>query len=100
MSRVVRQEGDTSRFSYTPEMFTEPRFLRFLSAYHEASPLDESEILFLREAYRFFILSYVLNLGEHFFQWSLRMRLQREAVEHYLPAVDALDLDPLLEIVK
>lgn len=100
MSRVVRQEGDTSRFSYTPEMFSEPRFLRFLSAYHEVSPLDESEILFLREAYRFFILSYVLNLGEHFFQWSLRMRLQREAVEHYLPAVDALDLDPLLEIVK
>jgi hypothetical protein len=99
-SRVVRQEGDTSRFSYTPDMFTEPRFLRFLAAYHEASPISESEILFLREAYRFFILIYVLNLGEHFFQWSLRMRLQREAIEQYLPAADALDLAPLLAVVR
>ena len=100
LSRVVRAEGDTSRFSYTPDMFLEPRFVRFLSAYHEVSPVSESEILFLREAYRFFILSYVLNLGEHFFQWSLRMRLQREAIDHYLPSVDALDLTPLLSVVR
>ena len=100
LSRVVREEGDTSRFSYTPDMFLEPRFKRFLAAYHEVSPLAEAEILFLREAYRFFILSYVLNLGEHFFQWSLRMRLQREAIEHYLPSVEALDLEPLLSIVR
>ncbi len=100
LSRVVRAEGDTSRFSYTPDMFLEPRFLRFLSAYHEVSPLDETEILFLRESYRFFVLCYVLNLGEHFFQWSLRMRLQREAVDFYLPAADDLNLDPLLRIVR
>ena len=100
MSRVVRAEGDTSRFSYTPDMLLEPRFIRFLSAYHEVSPLDESEILFLRETYRFFLLSYVLNLGEHFFQWSLRMRLQREAVENDLPSVDALDLSPLLSVIR
>lgn len=100
LSRVVRAEGDTSRFSYTTDMFLEPRFLRFLAAYHEVSPVEESEILFLREAYRFFLLSYVLNLGEHFFQWSLRMRLQREAIESNLPEVDTLDLAPLLAVVR
>ena len=100
MSRVVRDEGDTSRFSYTSDMFLEPRFKLFLEAYHQANPLEEADILFLKEAYRFFVLNYVLHLGEHFFQWSLCKRLQYEAVENYLPRIDGLDVSPLLEILR
>jgi hypothetical protein len=100
MSRVVRDEGDTSRFSYTADMLLEPRFRLFLEAYHERNPLENSDILFLKETYRFFILNYVLHLGEHFFQWSLCKRLQHEAVETYLPGIDGMDLAPLLEIVR
>ena len=96
MSRVVRDEGDTSRFSYTPEIFLEPRFQLFLKAYHEKNPIEADELLFLKEVYRFFVLVYVLHLGEHFFQYGLCKRLQHEAVEIYLPAADAIDLRDLV----
>jgi len=100
MSRVVRNEGDTSRFSYSPEIFLEPRFRLFLENYHQCNPLEFEELLFLKEVYRFFVLVYVLHLGEHFFQYSLCKRLQHEAVEIYLPAADALDLRELGSILR
>lgn len=100
MSRVVRESGDQTRFSYTPDVFLDPRFQRFLAAYHAASPLVAEEVRFLREAYRFFILNYVLRVGEHFFQWSVAPRLQHEALEIYLPTADALSLAPLLDVVS
>jgi hypothetical protein len=100
MSRVVRNEGDTSRFSYSPEIFLEPRFRLFLEKYHQCNPIEFEELLFLKEVYRFFVLVYVLHLGEHFFQYSLCKRLQHEAVEIYLPAADALDLRELGSILR
>ena len=100
LSRVVRESGDQTRFSYTPEVFLEPRFQRFLAAYHGVSPLAEEEVRFLREAYRFFVLNYVLHVGEHFFQWSVAPRLQHEALETYLPAADAVSLEPLLQLLS
>ncbi|MCH2173588.1 hypothetical protein MK489_22665 [Myxococcota bacterium] len=100
LSRVVRQSGDETRFSYTPDVFLEPRFQRFLLAYHEVSPLSTQEVRFLREAYRFFILNYVLHVGEHFFQWSVAPRLQNEALEFYLPAADALSLETLVDLIS
>ena len=100
MSRVVRESGDQTHFSYTPDVFLEPRFQRFLAAYHGVSPLAAEEVRFLREAYRFFILNYVLHVGEHFFQWSVAPRLQHEALEIYLPAADAMSLAPLLDVIS
>jgi len=100
LCRVVRESGDQTRFSYTPDVFLDPRFQRFLLAYQEVSPLSVEEVRFLREAYRFFVLNYVLRVGEHFFQWSVAPRLQHEALERYLPAADALSLEPLLPLVS
>jgi len=100
MSRVVRESGDETRFSYTPDVFLDPRFQAFLADYHAVSPLCVEEVRFLREAYRFFILNYVLHVGEHFFQWSVAPRLQHEALEIYLPAADAFSLEPLLDVVR
>jgi len=39
----------------------------FLKNYHEVYPLMEGEIRFLKEAYRFFILNYVIKNGRYFF---------------------------------
>jgi hypothetical protein len=77
----------------------EPRFQLFINAYHRVYPLRRNEVEFLREVYRFFILNYVIRQGYAFFQPDLAERLQREAVTSYLPAVDDLDLSPLLAIV-
>jgi hypothetical protein len=60
------------------------------------SPLHEGEVRFLREAYRFFVLNYVVRTGEHFFKGDLRLRLLREAVDIYLPELDRLDFDGLV----
>src|SRR5262245_20191357 len=65
--RVVREEGDQTVFSYTAAPLLEPRFVRFMRAYHSVFPLNENEVRFLKEAYRFFVLNYVLRTGEHFF---------------------------------
>lgn len=95
--RVVREEGDQTVFSYTAQPLLEPRFQRFLRAYHQAFPLSENEVRFLKEAYRFFILNYVLRTGEHFFMSNICQRLSREAVVRYLPELESLDLSPLVD---
>ncbi len=95
--RVVREEGDQTVFSYTAAPLLEPRFQRFLRAYHAVFPLTENEVRFLREAYRFFILNYVLRTGEHFFVPEICARISREAVTRYLPEVETLDLSPLVD---
>ncbi len=99
LARVVRAEGDQSTFSYTAEPFFEPRFSRFLAAYHAVFPLAEPELAFLKEAYRFFVLNYVIRVGEHFFVPNLEKRLLREAVDHYLPSIETLDWKQLLRAV-
>ena len=91
-SRVVRDSGDQTVFSYTSGPLTEPRFVEFLRAYHAVYPLTEPEILYLKEAYRFFVLNYVVHVGEHFFRPSLWTRLMQEALDEYLPSLDRLDL--------
>jgi Ser/Thr protein kinase RdoA (MazF antagonist) len=96
-SRVVRDEGDQSTFSYLSSTLFEPRFVRFLRAYHAVSPLDPNEIRFLVEAYRFFVLNYVLLEGHHFFRPAHCQRLQREAIEIYLPALDRVSAEPLVD---
>jgi len=98
-SRVVRDEGDTTTFSYFADPLTEPRFVRFLRSYRWIFPLSENEILFLKEAYRFFILNYVLRSGEHFFLPAICARLQRESLDRYLPALDGISLEGLCEQV-
>jgi Ser/Thr protein kinase RdoA (MazF antagonist) len=99
LSRVSSRTGDRTVFTYGPHTFVEPRFQLFLAAYHRVYPLRPNDVLFLREVYRFFILNYVIRQGYAFFQPDLAARLQREAVTAYLPAVDDLDLQPLLALL-
>ncbi|HJP32717.1 MAG TPA: hypothetical protein QGF95_19395, partial [Candidatus Latescibacteria bacterium] len=72
------------------------RFLLFLRAYHEVFPLTEAEVRFLPEAYRFFILNYVIKYGQYFFHDIYASRLQKEAYRTYLPQLTRLDVDRLL----
>ncbi len=98
-ARVCRAEGDQTAFSYTADPLFDERFMKFLRAYHEVHRLTKEELLFLKESYRFFILNYVLRVGEHFFRPEICTRLQHEAVEEYLPQLELLDFGPLLEIL-
>ncbi len=99
LSRVSSATGDRTVFSYSPHTLLEPRFKQFLAAYHRIFPLNESELLFLREVYRFFILNYVVREGDNFFQPVYWHRLQQEVVSLCLPAAQRLDLRPLLDIL-
>jgi hypothetical protein len=98
-SRVSSQTGDRSQFTYGAHTLTEQRFLSFVRRYHQQRPLTERDIRFLPEAYRFFILHYVIAEGDHFFRSDLWSQFQVEAVEHWLPSLATLDLRPLLRIV-
>ncbi len=98
-SRVVREEGDKTVFSYTSHPLLEPRFVRFMRAYNAVYPLSENEILFMKEAYRFFVLNYVLRTGEHFFMPEICKRLERDAVIRYLPELETLDLSMLVDML-
>ena len=55
-SRVVSDIGDKTVFSYTSSQINEERFILFLKEYHSVFPLTESEIRFMKEAYRFLFL--------------------------------------------
>jgi hypothetical protein len=93
LSRVVSDIGDKTVFSYYIGPLNEKRFLLFLKAYHEVYPLVETEIRFLKEAYRFFILNYVIKDGRHFFHEIFASKLQKEAFQIYLPSIDK-EFDP------
>ncbi len=97
LSRVVSETGDRTLFSYLPRTLMEPRFRLFLREYHAVYPLGNAELCFLKEAYRLFILNYVVRSGEHFFQPDLCERLLREAVDRYLPELDRMDFRALPE---
>ncbi|HRI20863.1 MAG TPA: hypothetical protein PLA68_07905 [Panacibacter sp.] len=88
LSRVVSDIGDRTVFSYYIGPLMEKRFLIFLKAYHEIYPLTEAEIRFLKEAYRFFILNYVIKDGRRFFHEIFAIKLQKEAYEIYLPSIE------------
>ncbi len=88
LSRVVSDIGDKTIFSYHIGPLMEDRFLLFLKSYHSVFPLTEQEIRFLKEAYRFFILNYVIKEGRFFFHELFASKLQREAIEIYFPSIE------------
>jgi Ser/Thr protein kinase RdoA (MazF antagonist) len=88
ISRVVSDVGDRTAFSYNIGPLMEKRFLLFLKAYHAMYPIKEAEIMFLKEAYRFFILNYVIKDGRFFFHELFAIKLQKEAYEIYLPSIE------------
>jgi hypothetical protein len=87
-SRVCSTIGDRTLFSYLIDPLMEERFIWFLQEYHKVYPLTEPEIRFLKEAYRFFILNYVIKFGRYFFHQVYATRLQKEAYEAYFPSLD------------
>ncbi len=96
LSRVSSRTGDKSSFTYGSHTLLEPRFRRFLRAYHGVYPLDPEEVMFLKESYRFFLLNYVVKEGRHFFRHDFWQHLLHDAVDVHLPGLDALDLSPLV----
>jgi hypothetical protein len=96
LSRVSSQTGDRTEFSYGVHTLGEPRFLAFLRAYHSVNPLTESDVQLIVETYRFFILHYVLSVGDHFFRHDLWDVFRRDAVTKGLPSIDEFDRRPLL----
>jgi hypothetical protein len=97
LSRVSSSTGDRTRFTYGPHTLVEPSFLAFLEAYRSVFPMSTDEVAFLPEVYRFFILNYVVREGARFFRHDLCTQFRRDAVRSYLPALDALDVSPLLQ---
>jgi hypothetical protein len=95
-ARVARSEGDQTAFTYNLAPLFEAPFIKFLRSYHAAFPLADEEVLFLKEAYRFFLLNYVVRSGEHFFQSDYSTRLLDEAVKVHFPALEAADFMPLV----
>jgi hypothetical protein len=99
LSRVASRTGDRTEFTYGSHTLLEPRFRVFLSAYHEVFPLTAAEVLFLKEAYRFFLLNYVIREGRHFFRYEFWQQLLHDAVNLHLEVLDDLDLTPLLDLL-
>ena len=87
-SRVVSDAGDRTVFSYRINTMMEPRFLLFLEEYQKVYPLTAHEIHFLKDAYRFFILNYVIKDGPYFFNEQYATKLYQEALDIYLPSIN------------
>mgnify|MGYP003333380816 FL=1 len=96
LSRVSSTTGDRTQFTYGPHTLVEAPFLQFLDAYRQVFPLSRDEIAFLPEVYRFFILNYVVREGARFFRDDLCTKFRNDAVRSYLPALERLDISPLL----
>lgn len=100
-SRVVSSVGDRTVFSYVIDTLNEDRFLIFLEEYHKVNPLTADEVRFMKEAYRFFILNYVMKDGNYFFSEQYAKKLQAEAFDIYLPSVDRdFDAQKILDALK
>ncbi len=100
-SRVVSDVGDRTVFSYVINTMMEDRFILFLKEYHKVNPLTADEIRFMKEAYRFFILNYVIKDGKHFFSEQYAQKLQSEAFNIYLPSVDRdFDAEKIIDALK
>ncbi|MBO0938379.1 hypothetical protein J2I47_17640 [Fibrella sp. HMF5335] len=95
-SRVCSDAGDRTVFSYYIGPLAEERFGWFLEEYHQIYPLTEREIRFLPEAYRFFILNYVIKYGRYFFNDTYASKLQQEAFDIYLPSIEQFSVEPIL----
>ena len=100
-SRVCSSVGDKTVFSYLIDPLMEDRFLIFLKSYHDVYPLTEPEVRLIKEAYRFFILNYVIKDGRYFFHEIYATKLQQEAHTLYFPQLDrSYDEDKLLKALK
>jgi len=100
-SRVTSDVGDRTVFSYFIGPLMEERFILFLQEYHKVYPLTENEVRFMKEAYRFFILNYVIKYGRYFFHRTYATKLQREAYEIYFPSIDQqFDADKILRALN
>ena len=100
-SRVSSAVGDKTVFSYLVDPLMEDRFLVFLKEYHQVYPLTEPEVKFIKEAYRFFIINYVIKDGSHFFHEVYAKRLLREVYEIYLPRLDEVfDANKILKALN
>jgi hypothetical protein len=100
-SRVTSDIGDRTVFSYLPHPLMEDRFMLFLKEYHRVFPLTENEVKFIKEAYRFFILNYVIKDGRYFYHEMYANKLQKEAYELYFPSIDkVIDTDKILKTLK
>ena len=99
LSRVSSQTGDRTTFSYGVHTLGEQRFQTFLRAYHLVNPLTEADVEFIVETYRFFILHYVLSVGDHFFRADLWAAFRHDAVTVGLPSIDTFDRRPLLRLL-
>lgn len=100
LSRIVSDIGDRTVFTYNVEVLMESRFLQFLQSYHTVFPLEENEIRFIKEAYRFFLLTYVVKYGRYFFHETYANKLQKEAFEVHLPSIDNFNADILLRALN
>ena len=101
LSRVVSEVGDKTAFTYEVDRLLEERFLIFLKSYHEVFPLSRQEVLFIKEAYRFFLLNYVLRLGRYFFRTTFAEKLAYDALHVHLPTLDEkFSVDPILAALK
>ncbi len=96
-SRICSDIGDKTYFHYLIDPMMEDRFIVFLQAYHSIYPLTELEVRLFKEAYRFFILNYVIKDGKYFFNEMYANRLQKEAVEVYLPDIDKFNPNKILK---
>lgn len=100
-SRVVSEIGDRTIFSYLVDTLMEERFILFLQEYHRIFPLQELEVRFIKEAYRFFILNYVVKEGRYFFHEIYFIKLRKEAYERHLPRLDELfNVEKLLKALS
>jgi hypothetical protein len=99
LSRVSSQTGDRTRFSYGAHTLLEPGFVELLRSYVEVFPLTDRDLMFFKEAYRFFLLNYVIRDGGRFFRDEHCQDLQRDVIEHHLDSIDTLDLRPLVDAV-
>jgi Ser/Thr protein kinase RdoA (MazF antagonist) len=101
LSRVCSDIGDRTVFSYLAHPLTEERFHLFLRHYQAIFPLSEAEIRFIPEAYRFFLLHYVVNFGRHFFHPFYATRLLQETLTQHLPNLNSEKLaEQLLQVIK
>jgi hypothetical protein len=100
-SRVVSDVGDRTVFSYLVDPLMEDRFMIFLKEYHRIFPLTEPEVRFIIEAYRFFILNYVIKDGPYFFRKTYSNKLVKEAYDTYFPAIHSnYDVEKILRSLK
>ncbi|WP_258103522.1 hypothetical protein [Marinoscillum sp. MHG1-6] len=100
-SRVCSAIGDRTVFSYHIDPVMEDRFMIFLKAYHKIYPLTENEIRLIKEAYRFFIINYVIKDGRYFFHEIYATKLQHEAHQIYFPKLEeSFDADKILKALN